>query len=136
MDKKGRKKKKTRIPFNIEEMCLEEQDLDDELKSVSNNSNNENEDLRDKYIDFNPKKDMNNPIFDVGRRFSTKQEFKDTMTNYVIKEGSAMMFKPSEPHRARAKYKNKDYTWFIFASIEFASKTKDLVIKSMRFKAK
>ncbi|KAI5649119.1 hypothetical protein M9H77_35124 [Catharanthus roseus] len=121
------------------EKCTAEIDdgvLDNELKEMSDSSSIEEDQFRGRYKDFNAEKDIQRPHFDLGMRFTNGEQFKEAIRNFCIGEGKSVKFKPSEPERVGAKCKNDNCDWSILASTETASKTKDLVIKSINLKHK
>lgn len=103
----------------------------DNLNSGNEGSSGEYDEFRGRYSYFDSNRDLDKPHFKLGIRFSGRNEFKTVVKTFCIFEGKVCHFKPSEPARVRAKCRTKVCKWFIFASIERATQTKDLVVKSM-----
>lgn len=90
-----------------------------------------NDDEVDRYCFFDSQKDMLESNFQLGMRFTDGEEFRTAVRNYSINEGKTCKFRPSEPKRVRAICSSKDYKWFIFISIEAATESKYLILKSL-----
>ncbi|KAI5671749.1 hypothetical protein M9H77_12113 [Catharanthus roseus] len=131
-NKKTKKRKNDDSDFG--DNALENEDVDDDLRSVRTDSPEDDEVLKHRYMDFDTNRDMENLCFELGMRFADHNQFKATLKNHMINEGRAVKFKPIEPKRVKGKCKNKECKWFMFASVEPALKTSDLVIESMTMK--
>ena len=110
---------------NDDNMLHDDDDISDSLHSIGGKSNSDDELCKDRYQYFNAERDMKNLAFEVGMRFTNVKEFKEAVRRYAINEGRAIRFKPTEPKKVRAKCRNNNCGWFIFTSIEAATKSND-----------
>ncbi|KAG8387137.1 hypothetical protein BUALT_Bualt03G0222000 [Buddleja alternifolia] len=85
----------------------------DELQSIC--SDEENEGVT-KYIRFNPKIDMQNPIFRNGMVFTDAKEFKAAVRSHAVHWQRNIGFIKNDTKRVRAKCKGKNCPWVILAS--------------------
>nr|GMD45755.1 uncharacterized protein LOC109165835 [Ipomoea batatas] len=82
-------------------------DLSDE-NEVSGGDNDEH-----RWPVFRAKTEMENPIFCIGLTFASKEEFKEAIQNYGIKNGKDMKFEKIEKLRVTMSCKNEGYPWRI-----------------------
>ncbi|XP_027086746.1 uncharacterized protein [Coffea arabica] len=117
---------------------LAEDVIPDHLSS-DGGSSEEDEDgdqFQRRYKDFCMEKFKIDTRFELGMKFGSRAQFKAAVQEYGIKMGKPVYTKRNESNqykRVRAKCK-APCQWFVFASIEKALGSTDLVVKSMNDK--
>ncbi|KAL6290416.1 hypothetical protein ACE6H2_007926 [Prunus campanulata] len=94
-----------------------------------NNSSSEEGERRRKYPEF-CKSDLNNPKFEKGMLFGSKEDLKTALKNYSVMGNYAIKFVKNDKRRLTAKCKN--CTWMLHASVMQLEQT--LQIKSFNDK--
>ncbi|KAG9139439.1 hypothetical protein Leryth_021587, partial [Lithospermum erythrorhizon] len=69
----------------------------------------------DCYPKFNPKTDSRQPKFAIGMLFSSREELKDAIDTYNIKDARDIKYAKNEKGRVRAVCKDASCKWFIYA---------------------
>ncbi|XP_027182135.1 uncharacterized protein LOC113780537 [Coffea eugenioides] len=73
---------------------------------------------------------MIDPKFELGMKFESRQQFKAAVTEYGIKKGKSVWTCKNDTKRMKAVCRDP-CPWFVFASIERALGTSDLVVNTM-----
>ena len=96
----------------------------------SSEEDQETEQYAGRYKDFSWKKFRIDTRFELGLKFESRAQFKAAIQEYGIKMGKPVYTKKNEPKRVRARCKDP-CPWYVFASVEKALGTTDLVVKTM-----
>ena len=83
----------------------------DDLMSLHSNDEEEFNQSKRHYASFIPERDMEHPIFELGMRFSTADDFKKAVKQYSILNRKVIHLYTNEKWRVRAKCK-KPCGWF------------------------
>ena len=114
---------------------MDEDVIPDHLSSDGGSSEEEEDgdQFQRRYKDFCMEKFKIDTRFELGMKFGSRAQFKAAVQEYGIKMGRPVYTKRNESKRVRAKCK-APCQWFVFASIEKALGSTDLVVKSMNDK--
>lgn len=96
-----------------EEMFGSAADSDEETIGPIINSDGERE---DGFSEFNPKKDMKNPKFKKGMKFSSSHVLREAIRERAIQDGWEVVFIKSDKQRVRVICKADNYPDELFAS--------------------
>lgn len=86
----------------------------EELRSLDSSSDGE-ESSKPRYPNFIPERDMQDPHFKIGMRFSSAREFKDAVNEYSLKHRKVIRYYTNEKWRVRAMCVGH-CEWMIYAS--------------------
>ena len=110
--------------------ALDEDYVPDHLSSDYSSSEEDENQFEGRYKRFVWDKFMIDPKFELGMKFESRQQFKAAVTEYGIKKGKPVWTYKNDTKRVRTVCRDM-CPWFVFASIERALGTSDLVIKTM-----
>ncbi|KAK1591161.1 hypothetical protein Q3G72_003222 [Acer saccharum] len=85
--------------------------------------------IKRRYHEFNPKHDLQDPVFRLGMEFSNVDVFRKAIRAHFMKHRRVVKFKKNNPNRIRVVCKDEGCKWFVFAS--WLSDHKTFKIKSL-----
>ncbi|KAL3519922.1 hypothetical protein ACH5RR_018071 [Cinchona calisaya] len=110
------------------EHSLEEDDIPEEFYSDGGSTNDDNNEWVG--VGFKAERDMRKPQFQLGKKFESAKPFRLGTKNCAIVHGKPVKPNTNENERVRAKCKTP-CKWFVYASVDKALGTKDLVVKTL-----
>ncbi|KAK0606844.1 hypothetical protein LWI29_005126 [Acer saccharum] len=85
--------------------------------------------IKRRYHEFNPKHDLQDPVFRLGMEFSNADVCRKAIRAHFMKHRRVVKFKKNDPNRIRVVCKDEGCKWFVFAS--WLSDHKTFKIKSL-----
>ncbi|KAK1589251.1 hypothetical protein Q3G72_031983 [Acer saccharum] len=113
------------IPDFGREECGSGSDIDcasDEVRSLDGTDCEEDEGtkprkfIKTKYHEFNPGRDIGNPIFRIGMVFANADDFRNAIRAHAVKHRRSIKFKKNDKNRIRAVCNDERCKWFVFGS--------------------
>ncbi|KAK1581406.1 hypothetical protein Q3G72_005768 [Acer saccharum] len=105
--------------------CGSGSDLDlgsDDLRSLDGSDGEEDDGgprrkfIKTNYHEFNPRCDLQDPIFRVGMEFGSADLFRKAIRAHAVKHRRVVKFKKNDPNRIRAVCMGEGCQWFVYAS--------------------
>ncbi|KAL6288573.1 hypothetical protein ACE6H2_006083 [Prunus campanulata] len=119
---------------DLQDTRLEEGDqaVEDELKSVHSDEDDERDARRKKFKHYNHETDKENPIFDTGMIFSDAKVFREAVREYCLLSGKEVSFTRNERYKLKAVCKAVSCPWQIYVASKNPT-DRSLVMESRRF---
>ncbi|KAK0586338.1 hypothetical protein LWI29_005213 [Acer saccharum] len=105
--------------------CGSGSDLDlgsDDLRSLDGSDGEEDDGgprrkfIKTNYHEFNPRCDLQDPIFRVGMEFGSADLFRKAIRAHAVKHRRVVKFKKNDPNRIKAVCMGEGCQWFVYAS--------------------